>query len=413
MSDAVDRRSINDLDNASTLEDDDLLVLWQDATDTAKNMTGAQFAAWLVSLAEGHGGIESFVVVDSGTAGNGRLHTATLTYAGDHSTYSFSWRDGYKGDTGPQTYVHILYADKQPTSDADMGVTPDSWIGIYVGTEIDDPDDLHYTDLTWYQFKGPKGDGAAATALVRREGLTKYYKMYTEAGDECGSFEVVDGSGNVSTVSGIGPDGNGDVPQIVGSVSDLGLTSGYALIAEAYPALQMRQVLICPATDFAVSELPLVGGTRQTDGVIEIVRGENTDGWIEYHGRAGGSYRMYFGSSGPSGKWLGACDLLWTNPAPTSSFSSQTVAVDLTGYDFVMVIAYESTSADVEMSTTIRNAVGVKGRLFLMANSRQFRAIEIASTGVTFGVGRSGAVGTNAVEDNAAAVPVYIYGISK
>ena len=300
-------KSINSLVNASGLDNDDLLVLWDSGTNTAQNMTGAQFSAWLVSLANGHGGIEDFEVVDSGTAGDGRLHTATLTYAGDHSTYTFSFMDGYKGDTGPQTYVFLKYADHEPTSDADMGDTPDSWIGIYVGTAIDDPSDLHYTDLVWYEWKGPKGDGVSYTAQTGEVGLTKTYTMYTSDGTPVGSFTVTDGAGAVSLVNGISPDGDGDVSTVVGSVEDLGLTVGSATIAGAYAALLPKQVLICPATDFAVGELPLSGGNRQTDGSVEIVKGDGTDGWIEFHGRQSsvGDFRMFFTSSDvPSGTWL-------------------------------------------------------------------------------------------------------------
>ena len=307
-------KSINSLVNASGLDNDDLLVLWDSGTNTAQNMTGAQFSAWLVSLANGHGGIEDFEVVDSGTAGDGRLHTATLTYAGDHSTYTFSFMDGYKGDTGPQTYVFLKYADHEPTSDADMGDTPDSWIGIYVGTAINDPSDLHYTDLTWYEWKGPKGDGVSYTAKTGEAGMTSTYTMYTADGTAVGTFSVTNGEGGVSTVNGIAPDGDGDVPTTVSSVSDLGLTVGSATISDAYTALASKQVLICPASDFAVGGLPQSGGNRLTDGSIEIVKG-GTDGWIEYHANQDGfDYKMPFTSSHiPSGTWVRLLPITFTD----------------------------------------------------------------------------------------------------
>lgn len=409
-------KSINSLVNASGLDNDDLLVLWDSGTNTAQNMTGAQFSAWLVSLANGHGGISNFSIVDSGTSGDGQLHTATLTYAGDNSTYTFSWRDGYKGDTGPQTYVFFKYADHEPTSDADMGDTPDSWIGIYVGTAIDDPSDLHYTDLVWYEWKGPKGDGVSYTALSSTVGLTKTYQMYTADGTAVGTFTVTDGAGAVSTVNGIGADGDGDVPATVGSVTDLGLTAGSATIAGAYSALQAKQMLVCPASDFTTTELPLLSGNRLTDGTIEIVKGDGTDGWIEFHGRlvSVGTYRMYFDSSDvPTGKWLGACDLLWENSSPTSSFAAQTITLDLSGYETIMVISYQETSALYQASMTVKNAVGEKGRCFNMANYRQFRAFEITSSGVDFGEGYSGAPAATATVNNASSIPAFIYGLSR
>jgi hypothetical protein len=178
-------------------------------------------------------------------------------------------------------------------------------MGIYVGLEATQGN-LHYTDYTWYEIKGPKGDGVSYTAQTAEVGLTRTYTMYTSDGTPVGSFSVTDGAGAVSLVNGIAPDGDGDVSTVVGSVSDLGLTVGSATISDAYTALLDKQVLICPASDFAVGELPLFGGNRQTDGTIEIVKG-GTDGWIEFHGRQSsvGEYRMCFTSSDiPSGTWV-------------------------------------------------------------------------------------------------------------
>ena len=105
-------------------------------------------------------------------------------------------------------------------------------------------------------------------------GFTPDFKFYTADGTAVGTFSVTNGEGGVSTVNGIAPDGDGDVQTTVSSVSDLGLTVGSATISDAYTALASKQVLICPASDFAVGELPLSGGNRQTDGTIEIVKGD-------------------------------------------------------------------------------------------------------------------------------------------
>ena len=301
-------KSINSLVNASGLDNDDLLVLWDSGTNTAQNMTGQQFTTWLTALAAGKGGIAS--IAKTGTAG--LVDTYTITYANGDTT-TFTVTNGAKGDTGPQTYVFLKYADHEPTSDADMGDTPDSWIGIYVGTAIDDPSDLHYTDLVWYEWKGPKGDGVSYTAKTGEAGLTSTYTMYTADGTPVGTFSVTNGEGGVSTVNGIAPDGDGDVSTVVGSVSDLGLTVGSATISNAYTALASKQVLICPASDFAVGELPLSGGNRLTDGSIEIVKG-GTDGWIQYHARQDGAdYKMPFTSSDvPSGTWVQLLPIAFT-----------------------------------------------------------------------------------------------------
>ena len=292
-------KPINQLDNASSLDATDLLVLWDSSTNTAQNMTGQQFTTWLTALAAGKGGISS--ISKTGTAG--LVDTYTITYA-DASTSTFTVTNGAKGDQGEQTHVWIAYSATEPDSDSDMSVIPAPWMGIYVGLESMQSN-LHYTDYTWYEIKGPKGDGVAYTAQTGTAGLTRTYTMYTADGTAVGTFSVTDGEGAVSTVNGIAPDGDGDVSTVVGSVSDLGLTVGSATISDAYTALLDKQVLICPASDFAVGELPLFGGNRQTDGTIEIAKG-GTDGWLQFHGRQAsvGDFRMFFTSSdAPSGTW--------------------------------------------------------------------------------------------------------------
>lgn len=353
-------KSINDLVNASGLDATDLIVLWDSGTNTAQNMTGAQFAAWLVALANGHGGIEDFTVVDSGTAGDGQLHTATITYAGDHSTYSFTWRDGYKGDTGPQTFVWLKYAGQEPTSDADMGDTPDAWVGVYIGTTIDDPDDLHYTDLVWYSWQGPKGDGVDSTALTGVDGRKKTYTMYTAAGAEVGSFDVIDGEGGVSLVNGIAPDGNGDVAVTVSSVSGLGLTPGSATIGDAYTALQPKQMLVAPASDFDVTELPLYGGNRQTDGVIEIYKG--SDGWIEFHGNQSsvGDFRMYFDvAHAPNGTWYRS-DLVPESGTPTAADGTISSSAFIKRAGNVVVLDYAASGVDIPTTLVKTGSIPTK-----------------------------------------------------
>ena len=298
-------KPINQLDNASGLDPTDLLVLWDSGTDTAQNMTGQQFTTWLTALAAGKGGITSITWTTSGTSGDGQYHNATIHYAnGDTST--FQVRDGLKGNTGAQTYVWIAYSATEPDSDADLSIIPADWMGIYVGLESTQSN-LHYNDYVWYEIKGPKGDGVAYTVLSTTVGLTKTYTMFTADGAAVGTFSVTDGAGAVSLVNGIAADGDGNVPAVVGTVNDVGLTIGSATIADAYTALQAKQMLLAPASDFAVAELPLVGGNRINDGCIEIFKGDGSAGWIEFHGKqsTSGDFKMYFSASNvPTGTWI-------------------------------------------------------------------------------------------------------------
>ena len=322
-------KPINALPALDELQSDDLLAVWDSSLNTAVKMSGQQMVARLTEIADGHGGISG--IAKTGTAGLN--DTYTITYA-DGTTSTFIVSNGVKGDTGDQTFVWIAYSAVSPTSDADVSIIPAPWMGIYVGLESTQGN-LHYTDYTWYEIKGPKGDGVAYTAQTGEVGLTKTYTMYTSDGTPVGSFSVTDGAGAVSLVNGISPDGDGDVSTTVGSVEDLGLTSGSATIADAYTALLPKQVLICPASEFAVGELPLSGGNRLTDGSIEIVKG-GTDGWIQYHARQDGNdYKMPFTSSDvPSGTWVALLPISFVGLSSlTAGFNPTNTTLYLRGVD--------------------------------------------------------------------------------
>lgn len=141
--------TIGNLPAASAVGASDLFVLEQ--TGAAKKLTGQTLESWLLSMADGHGGISSITWTTSGTSGNGQYHYATIHYA-DTTTSTFTVRDGFKGDTGDDWYIWIKYASDLPTADADMSIYPDNYIGIYSGTSSSAP--AHYTDYTWYQWKG-------------------------------------------------------------------------------------------------------------------------------------------------------------------------------------------------------------------------------------------------------------------
>lgn len=189
-------------------------------TGTAKKLTGQILENWLVSFADGHGGIQS--ITKTGTSGLVDTYTVLLA---DTTTYTFTVTNGKAissitqywavstsdstvpstwyttrqtmtptnkylwsymtityndsttedttksvvgvyGDTGQNWYVWIKYAAVNPTSDADMSDIPDAWIGIYSGTASTAP--THYTDYTWYQYKGAKGDTGDASSITNQ-----------------------------------------------------------------------------------------------------------------------------------------------------------------------------------------------------------------------------------------------------
>ena len=230
-------KAIGQLNAATAVQSVDLFVLEQNGE--AKKLTGQILENWLVSFADGHGGIQS-VAKTSSSGTNPVVDTYTITLA-DTTTATFTVTNGVKGDTGAQTYVWIKYASAQPTQDSDMGSSPDDWIGIYVGLSSTAP--THYTDYTWYQYKGDTGEtGAAATLTAATVGYQqsdsgsivpegswtttvptpvagKYLwtrvQIQFNSGSPITAYSVsrygIDGSGAVVSVNGVSPDGNGNV----------------------------------------------------------------------------------------------------------------------------------------------------------------------------------------------------------
>lgn len=152
-------KAISELVAASAISASDLFVLEQNAT--AKKLTGQILINYLTAAADGHGGVSR--IAKTGTAG--LVDTYTITYA-DTSTSTFTVTNGAKGNTGQAYYVWIRYSAAQPTTNSDMGNTPDNWMGIYTGTSSTAP--TAYTSYAWFQIKGAKGDTGAAAYITGR-----------------------------------------------------------------------------------------------------------------------------------------------------------------------------------------------------------------------------------------------------
>lgn len=201
-------KSISELTAATAVGSTDLFVLEQ--TGTAKKLTGQILENWLVSYADGHGGIQSIEL--TGTSGtNPVIDTYTITLS-DETRYDITVTNGVKGDTGDQTYVWIKWSAAQPTQDSDMGDVPDAWIGIYSGLSSTAP--TTYTSYEWYNYKGGKGDtGDPITSVVRTSGdgspgTNDTYTFYvnTTAVGTATIHNGSDGTGTVNSVNDIGVD---------------------------------------------------------------------------------------------------------------------------------------------------------------------------------------------------------------
>ena len=254
---------------------------------TAYKVSGHEFVLAMSVIWESHGGIRDIVYTDpvppslTGTltitladdtevsfdVDNGKgitriaktgtvdlVDTYTITY-NDGTTSTFTVTNGAKGDTGDAWYVWIRYAGEEPTQDSDIGTDPDNWMGIYSGTSSTAP--VHYTDYDWFQIKGEKGDTGTAATLVSND--IQYQQSDSGSVVPSGSWSAtvpapvagkylwtrtvltfnsgspvtfysvarygIDGTGAVSSVNSVSPDGNGNVSLVANDIPTAGGTS--------------------------------------------------------------------------------------------------------------------------------------------------------------------------------------------
>lgn len=264
-------KAVSELIEAERITATDLFVLEQNGT--AKKLTGQVLLNWLTAAADGHGGIQSiqkvgtngladtyriiladtttfdFVVTNgrgvSGitkTSTSGLVDTYTISY-NDNTSATFTVTNGAKGDKGDNTYTWIKYASQEPTASShSFGDEPDNWIGIYFGSADTAPTD--WTQYHWFKIKGEKGDtGEPATltsSVVEYQSSDsgtiipsgawsssmpvvaqgKYLWTRTtntfNTGNPVVAYSVsrigLDGTGSVSSVAGISPNPDGNVP---------------------------------------------------------------------------------------------------------------------------------------------------------------------------------------------------------
>ena len=191
----ADKR-IDELEEALTITANDLFVLEQ--ANTAKKLSGQTMTTFLTALANGHGGI-STIAKTSSSGTNPVVDTYTITYA-DASTSTFTVTNGLKGDTGSQGVQGPAGADITITSTSVMYQEWTSGVTYPTGTWVTTPPAVAQGNYLWTRTIVNYSDGGQTVAYsVSRMGI--------------------DGSGAVSTVCGVSPDGGGNVSL---SASDVG-----------------------------------------------------------------------------------------------------------------------------------------------------------------------------------------------
>lgn len=278
-------KSVGELIAAQSVTPTDLFVLEQNGT--AKKLTGQILENWLVSFADGHGGIQS--IVKKGTSGlvdtyritlsdtttfdfmvtngksiesiskastSGLIDTYRITF-NDSTSSTFTVTNGEKGDKGDNAYIWVKYASQEPTSSSvSIGDIPDDWMGVYFGNSSNAP--TSYSEYKWYQIKGEKGDTGEQATLVSssvtyqtgdsgtiipsgswstsipnvEQGKYLWTREVTQfnTGNPITKYSVsrmgIDGTGSVVSVSGISPDSNGNVNLSASNIGALPISGG-------------------------------------------------------------------------------------------------------------------------------------------------------------------------------------------
>jgi hypothetical protein len=193
----ADKR-IDELEEATTITATDLFVLEQ--ANTAKKLSGQTMTTFLLQLAAGHGGISS--ITKTGSAGtNPVVDTYTITFA-DASTTTFNVTNGLKGDTGATGPTGPKGDDITILSASVQYQEWTSGTQYPTGTWLDNPPAVSQGSYLWTRTLINYSDGTTTTAYsVSRMGI--------------------DGSGAVSTVNGVSPDGSGNINLTAANVGAL------------------------------------------------------------------------------------------------------------------------------------------------------------------------------------------------
>lgn len=109
-------------------------------------------------------------------------------------------------------------------------------------------------------------------------------------------------------------------------------------------------------------------------------------------------------------KYVTPLKLLWTNSDPTATFAAQTIALNLSKYDAILVKCRATTSAGQYFSQFCFKGESVNASVSSKSYSGTTvysRGVQCTDTGVTFTNGYSGST-----SGTGNAVPVKIYGLT-
>ncbi len=452
-------KAISELIAANQVTPTDLFVLEQ--SGTAKKLTGQILENWLVSFADGHGGIQSIVkkstsglvdtyritladtttfdfVVNNGrsintitkTKTSGLVDTYTIQF-NDNTSSTFDVTNGEKGDKGDNQYVWIKYASQEPTASShSFGDVADNWIGIYSGESATAPTD--WTQYEWFQIKGEKGDtgeparltssaveyqvGDSGTIIpsgawsesvpVVAQGRYMWTRTTTtfNTGSSVVAYSVsrmgIDGTGSVSSVAGISPNPDGNVPLTAGNVGALPSSGG-----DMTGAINMNGQKITGLNAPTSDNEPATKGYVDTNKVAKSSVVNNFTTTAEGYVADARALKVLNDSKM-------SMELLWENDKPTSELGAKTLPLTNAGqYDlFVVEVRFSTQNTQYFTDIVCKNH---QTYLIRALSTNRRRSITISDESVTFGEGEEYLTygSTTRTIDNSKQVVTKIYGI--
>lgn len=417
-------KAISELVAAEQITATDMFVLEQN--NTAKKLTGQVLLNWLTAAADGHGGIQSIVkkstsglvdtyritladtttfdfVVTNGRSVNsiskystsGLVDTYRISY-NDGTTSTFTITNGAKGDKGDNQYVWIKYASQKPTASShSFGDVPDDWIGIYSGASATAPTD--WTQYDWFQIKGAKGDTGAAATLVSNvveyqvsdsgtiipsgtwttsipvvaQGRYMWTRVTTtfNTGSSTVAYSVsrmgVDGTGSVSSVAGVSPNANGDVPLTADDVGALP-SAGGEMTGSINMNGQKITGLNAPAKSDEVATKGYVDNAKPnltgyaTETYVNNAVGVKVDkdNVVNNFTTTAAGYVADARALKVLNDEKLSMELLWENDSPASEFAARDLTANCKSSDLILGLFYSSSTNNKILVSLVFTGVG-------------------------------------------------------